>query len=96
MGEKVQALTEHYQKTFELTYEMWRERNKIFVLLLVVIGVALLLALHIPGTNSLLVDAIVKFLGITDPARINQLYNTFPFDVLLSILLVDRHISIFG
>jgi len=78
----------HYQKTFELTYETWRERNRLFVYLVLITGVGLLLLLRIPEASSLLVDAIVKLLGITDQNRISQLYKNFPTDVLLSIFLV--------
>jgi hypothetical protein len=78
----------HYQKTFELTYETWRERNRLFVYLVVITGAGLLLLLRIPETSSLLVDAIVKLLGITDQNRIGQLYKNFPIDVLLSIFVV--------
>ncbi len=78
----------HYQKTFELTYETWQERNRLFVYLVVITGIGLLLLLRIPEASSLLVDAIVKILGITDQNRISQLYKNFPTDVLLSIFLV--------
>lgn len=78
----------HYQKTFELTYDAWRERNKLFVYLVVITGSGLLLLLRIPEASSLVVDAIVKLLGITDPNRITQLYKNFPMDVLLSIFLI--------
>ncbi len=86
--ETVRAITEHYQKTFELTYEMWKERNRLFVYLVIITGIGLLLLLRVPELDSLLVDAIAKLFGITDTARIAQLYKDFPFDVLLSVFLV--------
>jgi hypothetical protein len=42
----------------------------------------------VPEANSLLVDAIAKFLGVTDVERIKQLYANFPFNILLSGVLV--------
>ena len=84
----VEVLANHYQKTFEVAYEYWQERNKLFVILVLTTGMGLLLLLRVPEANSLLVDAIAKFLGVTDMQRIQQLYANFPFDVLLSGVLV--------
>ncbi len=86
--EVAETLTEHYQKTFELTYEVWKERNGLFVYLVITTGIGLLLLLRVPELSSLLVDAIVKFLGITDPVRIAQLYKDFPLDTLLSVIFI--------
>jgi hypothetical protein len=86
--ESVQAITDHYQKTFEVTDELWKERNRLFVFLALTSGIGVLLLLPVPEVSKLLVDAIAKLLGITDPARVSQLYQDFPLDVLLSILLV--------
>lgn len=83
-----EALVEHYQKTYELTYEMWRQRNRTFLLLLGVIGVATLLTFRAPEANSLLVDLIRKLLDVSDPARIDELRKSFPFGLLQSILLI--------
>lgn len=86
--EVAETLTEHYQKTFELTYEVWKERNGLFVYLVITTGMGLLLLLRVPELSSLLVDAIAKFLGITDPVRVAQLYKDFPLDTLLSVIFV--------
>lgn len=86
--EPIQLITEHYQKTFELTYETWKERNRLFVYLVLVTGIGLLLVLQVPEANNLLVDAIVKLLGITDGARIAQLHKDFPLEIILSIILI--------
>jgi len=84
----VDVLAGHYQKTFEVAYDYWKERNKLFVILVLTAGMGLLLLLRVPEANSLLVDAIAKFLGVTDMERIKQLYANFPFNVLLSGVLV--------
>lgn len=86
--ETIQVITEHYQKTFELTYELWKERNRLFVYLILATGMGLLVLLQVPEMNSLLVDFVVKILSITDEDRIIRLSSNFPLDVLLSILLV--------
>ncbi|MEP7135645.1 MAG: hypothetical protein ABI904_12000 [Chloroflexota bacterium] len=86
--ELTEIATNHYQKTFEITYEFWKERNRLFVYLVLTIGVGLLLLLRVPEVSLLLVDAVAKLLGITDANRINQLYKDFPIDVLLSIFVV--------
>ena len=84
----VDVLANHYQKTFEVAYENWKERNRLFVFLVITAGLGLLLILRVPEANSLLVDFIAKFLGIDDPLRKSQLYTTFPFDIVLSMILV--------
>lgn len=86
--EAIQAITEHYQNTFELTYEMWKERNRLFVYLVLTAGVGLILLLRIPQANALLIDVVVKFLSITDKTRISELQTNFPFEVLLSTVMV--------
>jgi hypothetical protein len=82
------SLIEHYQKTYEMTYKLWEERNQTFVLLIGTIGVATMVTLKIPQANSLLVDGISRVLDIKDSQRIQQLQNSFPFGVLQSILLL--------
>ena len=86
--ESVRAITEHYQKTYEITYDLWKERNRLFVFLVITSGFGLLLLFPVPEMNKLLVDAIGKLLGITDPARITQLYADFPLDIFLSAFLI--------
>ena len=52
-----QLLAEHYQKTYELTYEFWKQRNRTFILLIGVIGVATLLTFRpfrYPAPSTLL------------------------------------------
>jgi len=88
-GERVYPkITEHYQKTFELTYETWKERNRLFVYLVLVTGVGLLLVLQVPEAGNFLVDSVVKILGITDEGRIAQLHKDFPLEIILSIILI--------
>src|SRR5215208_7399632 len=86
--ELAETLTEHYQKTFELTYATWKERNGLFVYLVLVAGVGLLVVLQVPEANTLLVDAVIKLLGITDANRIAELHKDFPLEIILSIILI--------
>jgi hypothetical protein len=87
MDDKVSVLVEHYQKTYELTFEMWKQRNRIFLILLAVISIATLLTFRVPEANSLLVDLIAKLLGVSDQTRIEGLRQSFPFGLLQSVLL---------
>ncbi len=84
----VDVLANHYQKTFEIAHDYWKERNRLFVFLILAAGIGLLLILRVPTADSLLVAAITKFLGITDEAQKAQLISAFPFDILLSGILV--------
>ena len=54
--EQAKAITEHYQKTFELTHEMWKERNRLFVYLVLTTGGGLLFLLRVPEFDRLLVE----------------------------------------
>lgn len=88
LSENIHAVTDHYQKTFELTYETWKERNKLFIYLIFTTSAGLLFLLRVPEFDKLLVESIASILEIDDPNRITQLYTNFPFDVLLSAILV--------
>jgi len=88
MAEKLELLVEHYQKTYELTYELWLQRNRIFLLLLAVAGVATILTYRPADAYPLLVAWLAKLLGIEDKARVTALQDSFPFTLLHGILLV--------
>jgi hypothetical protein len=88
MADPAELLSEHYQKTYELTYELWRQRNRTFLILVGVIGAATLLTFDIPGTQSLLVDFVAKVAGVTGESRVQELRQSFPYGVLQSILLL--------
>jgi hypothetical protein len=64
--ENAELLADHYQKTYELTFELWKQRNMTFLLLLAVIGAATLLTFGSAQTNPLLIDWIAKVLGISE------------------------------
>lgn len=88
MADSAELVAEHYQKTYELTYELWKQRNHTFLILVGVIGVATLLTFHTPETQSLLVDFVANFAGIKEVQRVQELRQSFPYGVLQSILLV--------
>jgi len=88
MDPVVSVLTEHYQRSYEVTYKLWRQRNRTFLVLLAVIAVAALMTLSPSGGHPLLLDYLLKFLGETDPARVAQLQSAFPFQLVDSIVLL--------
>jgi hypothetical protein len=87
MADKNELLADHYQQTYDLTYKLWEQRNRTFLILIGVIAVATLLTYRPADTNPLLVDWIAKLLGIEDKERIATLHNSFPFALLQGILL---------
>jgi hypothetical protein len=87
-GETAKLLIDHYDRTYELTYKLWEQRNSIFLVLLCVISIATLLTFYASQANPLLLDLYAKFLGITDPRRITDLRKSFPFGLLQSVLLI--------
>lgn len=86
--ENVKLLTEHYEKTYELTYELWKQRNLTFLVLLGVIGAATLLTFGPAQTNPLLIAWMAKVLSISESTRIAELKTSFPFAILQSLFLV--------
>jgi hypothetical protein len=84
--DNAQLLTEHYQKTYELRYEFWKQRNLTFLILLGVIGLATLLTFAPAQTNPLLIDWIAKALAISEPGRIAQLEKSFPWAIVQTLL----------
>jgi hypothetical protein len=88
MKDKAGILPEHYQKNYELTFELWKQRNQTFLILLAVIGAATLLTFSAAQTNPLLVRWIAKALGVTDRQDAQELGKSFPFGLLQSLLLV--------
>ncbi len=88
MADPAELMAEHYQKTYELTYELWKQRNRTFLILVGVIGAATLLTFDTPETQSLLVDFVAKVAGVKEAKRIQELRQSFPYGVLQSILLV--------
>jgi len=83
----VEALTEHYQNTYELTYRYWVQRNRTFLLLLTVIAIASFITFGSPNTDSIMVFIIAKFIGVTDAAGRNEIQQGFSFTLIQSVLL---------
>ncbi len=80
-------LVEHYQKTYELTQEFWRERNNIFLILVAVLAATtLFLSLGQAQANSLLVVWVGRTLGLSD-AQITALQQSANFDLLQLLVL---------
>ena len=88
MSQDTEMVAEHYQKTYELTLQMWEQRNRTFMLLLGVVGAATLLTFDVAQAGPLLVDIIATIVGITDPARINELQRGFPYGLVQSVFLM--------
>lgn len=84
-AEETQIIADHYQKTFELNQDWWRERNKQFIFLLILTAVTILLTYRTPGVLAVIADVYNKLAGGSkDPVSIA---SGFPFDLLRSILL---------
>ena len=89
MSDKVSAekraelLVDHYQKSFELTHEMWKQRNLMFLRLLATIGLAALFAFVPQLSNWLLINYIAK---ATD-SQAQELLSGFPFGLLQTIIM---------
>src|SRR5205085_12059644 len=88
MKEQSEILADHYQKTYELTFDLWKERNRIFLALITVIGAATLLTFNPAAANPLLALWAAKALGVTDQNQIREFSKSFPFGLVQTILLI--------
>ena len=66
---KAELLIQHYQDTYQLTYQLWQQRNRLFLILLAVVALACLLV-YAPETNSILLSWLGQVVGITDQERL--------------------------
>jgi hypothetical protein len=79
-------LIDHYQKTYELTYALWKGRNKTFLFLLGAVGLATLVTFPALGTRSILFLYLGHSLGL-EQKDVGTLQSGFPFGVLQAIFL---------
>lgn len=85
--EKIKLLTEHYQNTFEFTNDMWKQRNKIFLVLLFTISFASIFSFKSSGGQYLIIDLIIRLLDVQDKDRIIELRNNFPYDIIKLVFM---------
>ncbi|MGF6597766.1 hypothetical protein P3T23_002483 [Paraburkholderia sp. GAS448] len=88
MQESAEIVADHYQKTYELTLQMWEQRNTTLLQLLAVVGVAALVTFNVPQAQPLLVDLIAKLVGMSDEGARQDLRRSFPYGLIQSILLM--------
>lgn len=85
--EAAKILAEHYQKTFELTYNLWQERNKNFIILLLISGAATLIIYRTKAITKILAAIYGKLLTLEKDGAIAAVNTGFPYDILQTILL---------
>ncbi len=85
---KAEIIAQHYQKTFEFTLALWKERNRIFLILLFVVGVGTLLTFNVSQAEPLLVDFIAKFFNVDTKERLKELQVSFPYGLIQSVILM--------
>ena len=84
----VEYIVDHYQKTYEVTYDLWKQRNRLFLILVGVVSLGTILSLKIPEANSIFVDCLAGYFQITDTVRNAELRNSFPFSILQGAFLI--------
>jgi len=82
------ALTQHYQNTYEQTYQYWLQRNRTFLFLLTAIGLATLTTFGAPNSDSIIVFIIAKFFGVTDSIGRSQIQQGVSLTIIQSIFLI--------
>jgi hypothetical protein len=90
----ISILHDHYQKTYELTFELWKQRNRIFLLLLGTVAVAALVTFRLPDANSLLVNWIAEATGTPESEK-SALRDSLSIGVVnLSILVAIFYLMV--
>lgn len=88
MNSGTELIVDHYNKTYDLTFNLWEARNKILLCLFLCIGITVFLTFNVAEAQPLLIDIITKSIGITDASRISELRKSFPYSVVHSALLL--------
>ena len=83
MMDKAGLLVQHYQDTYQLTYQLWQQRNRLFLFLLGMVALASLLT-YAPETNSILLSWLGKVVGISDQKALTA---SVPFALLQAAFL---------
>lgn len=86
MEDTAKHLVDHYQKTYELTFTLWETRNKTFLILLGLVGIAPLITFPALGTRSLLFLYLRHALGLNEN-DLHTLQEGFPYGLLQAIIL---------
>jgi hypothetical protein len=69
----INVLIEHYQKSYEVTYKLWRQRNRIFLILLALIAVAALMTVSPAGGHPLRLNYLLEIPGRDRSGRSSKL-----------------------
>ncbi|MFZ5857682.1 MAG: hypothetical protein ACOYZ6_12690 [Chloroflexota bacterium] len=87
----VEVLADHYQKTYEVAYENWKERNKLFTFLVLTAIVGLLILQRGDMVNELFVKYVQKYFELKfpdDEILIRAISKSVPFSLVQSGILV--------
>lgn len=80
-------LAEHYQRTSDLTYNFRQERDRIFLFLVLALGVVTLFNIDANSSASLLIASLAKFLEIKDPGIVTSLQASPLLKIVQTLLL---------
>lgn len=81
-------VAEHYQHTYELTFEFWKQRNRLFVFLLLTIGLSTIFTLEDFDDQNAILKLIVDIVGAESGSQITELSDSFAMAFLQTILLI--------
>jgi hypothetical protein len=85
--ESAAIIADHYQKTFDLTYNLWQERNKNFIMLLIISAAEILIAYRTEQVTGVLAAIYKALTDLSLDEATNAINNGFPFNILQTILL---------
>jgi hypothetical protein len=88
LEKSAELVADHYQKTFELTYEFWQQRNRLFLLLLAAISISIFFSLESIQTQGAILKGLAALLGKDIDTYINALQGSLTLQFLQSFLVV--------
>ncbi|MGY1673077.1 hypothetical protein [Geodermatophilus sp. SYSU D00710] len=90
-----ELIASHYQQSFDLAYRYWRERNRLFGLLLLLLALAALLSVQATA-STLLVTVVANTLGVEDDAdSLDALQQSFSIALINGATLAGAAFLIF-
>lgn len=87
MTEKAVLLIGHYEKTYDITYAFWEQRNRLFLLLVVSIAIGTVFTYQSFDSQTILAALFANAVGITDEAGRSNVAESFTYSLLQSLVL---------
>lgn len=87
MCTKLEVYFNEYNAMRSHTYTLWEKRNKIFLILILIVGLSVLFTFNIAESKPLILDMLAKILTIDDPKHIKKLNSSLFYSFIQSLFM---------